>query len=150
MAQEGACRLIDNYLPADYMDVVAKEIATTRAITPEELHKMLFSQIPGWINRLLELRNTLVKPLGLQTEGRFTDMICDKCSDEVIFGMPDRHLTFHVSIWCGALRDNRQMLRLTTVVKYNNMLGRIYFLIIRPFHHIITRSMFFNIDSRLS
>lgn len=35
----------------------------------------------------------------------------------------------------------KQELRITTVVKYNNWLGRAYFFIIRPFHGIIVKSI---------
>ena len=62
--------LIENYLPADYY-------AT-----------------------LLTVRNSLVKPFGLDTNRRVTDIKCEKSQHEIIFGMSDKHLTFYVSLWC--------------------------------------------------
>lgn len=37
-------------------------------------------------------------------------------------------------MWCGELRNGKQELRITTVVKDNNWFGRVYFFVIRPFH----------------
>jgi len=68
-------------------------------------------------------------------------MVLDKNLHEEILGMPDKHLDFHVSMWCGEYHEGKQELRITTVVKYNNWLGRAYFFIIRPFHGIIVKSI---------
>ena len=68
-------------------------------------------------------------------------MVLDKNLHEEILGMPDKHLDFNVSMWCGEYHEGKQELRITTVVKYNNWLGRAYFFIIRPFHGIIVKSI---------
>ena len=133
--------LIDKYLPANYIDSFAKEVVTQENITPDAFFDMAFNRFPVWIDWLLKLRNKLVKPLGLDTTSRFSDSVCEKSADEIIWGMPDKHLNFHVSMWCGEHRDGKQELRITTVVKYNNWLGRVYFFIIRPFHRIIISSL---------
>ena len=133
--------LIRNYLPADYVDSFSKVIIAKQAMTPEEFRNLAFKQLPKWINWLMNLRNAIVKPLGLDTESRFTDIISDRNSHEEILGMPDKHLDFHVSVWCGEHKEEKQELRITTVVKFNNWLGKIYFFIIRPFHGIILKSI---------
>lgn len=138
--------LIGNYLPADYTDTFSREITGRQMITPEEFRDLAFSQLPKWIEWLMKLRNAIVKPLGLDTESKFTDMICASSSNEEIFGMQDKHLDFHVSMWCGEYEDGKQVLRITTVVKYNNWLGRVYFLVVRPFHKIIIRAILKGID----
>lgn len=140
--------LIDNYLPADYIDSFSNEVETKESITPDAFFNMAFTQFPTWIDWLLKLRNTIVKPLELDTTSRFSDSICDRNDNEIIWGMPDKHLDFHVSMWCGEYRDGKQELRITTFVKYNNWLGRAYFFIIRPFHRIIIRSILKNIEKR--
>lgn len=137
--------LIENYLPADYMDTFSREITLKQALTPSEFRKRAFCQLPKWIDRLMQLRNAIVKSIGLDTESRFTEMIYASNANEEIFGMPDKHLTFHVSMWCGEYKDGKQELRITTVVKYNNWFGRVYFFIIKPFHGIIVRSILKNI-----
>ena len=116
--------LIEKYLPADYVDSYSREIVCNQKITPEKFRNLAFNQLP-------------VKPLGLDTKSKFTDMVSDKNEHEEIFGMTDSHLDFHVSMWCGEYKNGKQKLRITTIVKYNNRLGRIYFFFIRPFHKII-------------
>lgn len=137
--------LIKNYLPADHVDSFSREITCKQAITPEEFHDLAFNRFPKWINWLMGLRNAIVKRLGLDTNSKFTDMICAISPNEEIFGMPDKHLDFHVSMWCGEYKDSKQELRITTVVKYNNWFGRVYFFIIKPFHGMIIKSILNNI-----
>ena len=133
--------LIKNYFPVDYIDSFSKVMVTGQAKTPEDFRNLAFSRFPKWIGWLMNFRNAIVKPLGLDTATRFTDMVLDKNLHEEILGMPDKHLDFHVSMWCGEYHEGKQELRITTVVKYNNWLGRAYFFIIRPFHGIIVKSI---------
>lgn len=140
--------LINHYLPVDYIDSFSKVVVAKENITPDAFFEMAFNQFPGWIDWLLKLRNTLVKPLGLDTKSRFTDCIYEKNANEIIWGMPDKHLNFHVSMGCGEHKDGKQELRVTTVVKYNNWLGRIYFFVIRPFHGIIIAALLNSIKQR--
>lgn len=133
--------LIENYLPADYCDSFSRNVVSEKSVTSDEFFDMAFNKTPGWINGLMKLRNAIVKPLGLEVDMRFEDTICEKNKHEVVFGMPDKHLTFHASLWCGEKDVNGQTLTITTVVKYNNSLGRLYFFFIRPFHKIIICSM---------
>ena len=133
--------LIKNYFPVDYIDSFSKVMVTGQALTPEDFRNLAFSRFPKWIGWLMNFRNAIVKPLGLDTATRFTDMVLDKNLHEEILGMPDKHLDFHVSMWCGEYHEGKQELRITTVVKYNNWLGRAYFFIIRPFHGIIVKSI---------
>ena len=133
--------LINNYLPADYLDSFSRKVIARKNITPDTFFDMVFSQLPCWVNWLLKLRNILVKPLGLDTESRISDQVSERNENEIIWGMADKHLNFHVSMWCGSHKNGKQELRITTVVKYNNLIGKLYFFIIRPFHKIIIYSM---------
>lgn len=139
-------RLIENYLPADYSDSFSKEVMTQESITPDAFFNMAFNRFPAWIDWLLKLRNTIVRPLGLDTKSRFSDSVCERSANEIIWGMLDKHLNFHVSMWCGEYKNEKQELRITTVVKYNNWFGRMYFFVIRLFHGIIIKSILNNID----
>ena len=140
--------LLVSYLPANYIDSFSRIVACEKAITPQEFRKLAFNQFPKWIDWLMKLRNAIVKPLGLDTNSKFTDMICASNPNEEIFGMPDKHLDFHVSMWCGEYKDGKQELRITTIVKYNNWFGRLYFFVIRPFHGIIVQSILKNVAQR--
>lgn len=150
MKEAPANSLIINYQPADYMDSFSRIIVCEKAITPKEFCHFAFSRFPKWIERLMNLRNVIVKPLRLNTGDKFTDKICASSPNEEILGMQDKHLDFHVSMWCGEHKDGKQELRMTTVVKYNNWFGRVYFFVVRLFHMIIVKSILNNIDKRVS
>lgn len=96
-----------------------------------------------------KLRNTIVKPLGLEVGMRFADTICEQNAQEIVFGMPDKHLTFYAALWCGEKESGGQTFTITTVVKFNNRLGWLYFFFIRPFHKVIIRSMLKRVAKRL-
>lgn len=95
--------LINNYLPADYLDSFSKEVVVNKNITPDTFFDMVFNRFPAWIDWLLKLRNKIVKPLGLDTTSRFPDSVCERSANEIIWGMPDKHLNFNVSMWCDGL-----------------------------------------------
>ena len=133
--------IILTHLPVDYIDSYSKEIIYNKEISPDAFFDIAFNQPPSWMRWLLKLRNILVKPFGLDTSSRFANLNTNKSLNEIVFGMTDKHLTFYVSLWCGAFHNNKQLLKITTVVKYNNTLGRVYFFFIRPFHSIIIKVM---------
>jgi len=128
------------YLPADYTDCFETEIADKPHISPEELFDSVFVRHARWVSHLLRLRDALVKPLGLRTGTSFADLILERNEEEIILGKKDRHLTFHVSLFCSQKHDERQTIAVATFVKYHNLLGRIYFAAIGPFHRRIVRS----------
>ena len=65
-----------------------------------------------------------------------------KNENEIIIGAKDKHLTFHVSLFCSDVKDKTQEVSITTIVKYENILGRIYFAAIWLFHRIIVSYLF--------
>lgn len=133
--------LIAKYTPYDYIDTYTGVVSSPRAITTEAFSDIVFDRKPDRMRRVMQLRDVLVKPFKPDNVGRFTDMARKKSTDETVFGKVDRLLTFHASLLCGKHIDGKQELRITTVVKYNNTLGKVYFSIIRPFHAIIVKSL---------
>ena len=61
---------------------------------------------------------------------------------ERYFETHDRHLCFRVGICCSQPVDGWQDASVTTVVKFNNFLGRIYFIGIWVFHKLLVKSLF--------
>ena len=57
-------------------------------------------------------------------------------------GTADKHLTFYVSLFCSDLDNKKQAISISTIVKYKNILGRIYFAAIWIFHWIIVHNLF--------
>ena len=113
--------LIKNYFPVDYIDSFSKVMVTGQALTPEDFRNLAFSRFPKWIGWLMNFRNAIVKPLGLDTATRFTDMVLDKNLHEEILGMPDKHLDFHVSSNHSIFRlDTHLNLTYLCAVTFNN------------------------------
>ena len=120
----------------DFIDGYAVE----STLTPEEAINAGFT-MPGWVNALMKLRNTIVKPLGLKTESSDTgnDAIFPlqyEDENERIIGTDDHHLNFRIAV----MREDGRI-HMATWVHRNNLLGRIYLAIVMPFHVIIVRSV---------
>lgn len=116
----------------------------------------------------MRLRNRIVSVFGLKTgEGRVQPTslvpgqkvglfrIYSVTAQEVILGEDDRHLDFRVSVLLQPLRpaaqeqtEPQQVLIVSTVVRYRNVFGRIYFFFVRPVHKLIVPAMFRQMLSR--
>jgi len=130
-------------------------------LQPADLGKAFFSAGPRWIPALFKIRNRIVAVFGLKTPDRITDRqqqldnfkgepgeqlglfkVFDRTADEVILGEDDKHLNFRISL---LLRPDdalgRRQIVISTTVVYNNWLGRLYFLPVRPFHSLIVPVM---------
>lgn len=132
---------------------------------------ILFSSSDSkWVNALMRIRNAIVKPFGLKTSDSIEDRqlklnnlqpevgkrigifkIFDKTENEIILGEDDSHLNFRVSLLLSPLsdRENEKELSVTTVVKFNNLLGKLYFIPVKPFHKVIVKRMTANIVKQI-
>ena len=135
-------QLITKYLPADYTDSFQKAISNESSIQVNDLFKLMFIEYPKWGLWLLKIRYLIVKPLGLKTNETFIDLIIEENDEEIILGTEDKHLTFYISIYCPKNYNKQQNVSLTTIVKYNNLLGKIYFYVIWIFHRIVVKYLF--------
>lgn len=139
--EAGEERLIDKYLPSDYSDSVSKMIKRTEPISPDHIFEDMFCNFPKPVDWLFKLRNVFVKPFGLQGGG-FKSLISERNDGEIILSKNDKHLCFRVGIYCSTPVDCWQEVSVTTVVNYNNFLGRIYFIGIWLFHKLLVKSLF--------
>ncbi|WP_203257536.1 DUF2867 domain-containing protein [Hyunsoonleella ulvae] len=113
---------------------------------------MIFGTMPRWVMYLMDLRNALVKRLGLETvnprdfdeqtkigdENAFFK-IYSREKNEIVLGADDKHLNFRVSIYnSNAPKHN---IKVTTLVEYNNLLGKVYMGVIKPFHVLVVKHM---------
>jgi hypothetical protein len=123
----------------DYCD--SCRITKPTAETVEQITAQLFT-LPKWVRVLMKLRNRMVQPFGLQA-GAIEDAaapfpVIGRNGDEILMEGIDGHLNFRVSV----LIDREQShIFTTTLVHYNNRLGRLYFFFVKPFHQLIVRSM---------
>lgn len=135
-------KLIDKYLPSDYSDSVFKRVRPVEQLSAERIFEEMFCNLPKPVDWLMSLRNALVKPLGLQGGGGFRNLVSERNDEEIILSKNDRHLDFRVSVFCSAPEDGWQDISVTTVVKFNNLMGRIYFIGIWVFHKILVKGLF--------
>ncbi|MEM9622860.1 MAG: DUF2867 domain-containing protein [Pseudomonadota bacterium] len=115
---------------------------------------------PAWTRGLLALRNTLVAPFGLATDGSATQGLATEgattgesesveqiglfpidptpaentAPDELLVGFNDKHLNFRISI----LATGHQV-HLATWVHPHNLGGHLYLGLVMPFHIVIVR-----------
>jgi hypothetical protein len=120
--------------------------------TVDEITTQIF-KMPQWIMALMKIRNGIVKIFGLRTgkNGNVKEAACypvgskagyftviARNANEIVMGEDDRHLYFRASV----LVDREQsFIYLTTIVRFHNLWGRIYFLPVKPFHRLIIKSL---------
>ncbi|MEM5467802.1 DUF2867 domain-containing protein [Celeribacter marinus] len=113
--------------------------ATTSDLSPQEALDIGLA-MPKWADALLRLRNIFVRPLGLKTgtaaDGRDAIFPIHYTSEtEIIIGTDDTHLNFRISV----MRHNDHI-HMATWVHRNNWIGRVYLILVMPFHIAIVRN----------
>ena len=148
-----------------YEDAFAIKLPKGAATDVDELTWLIANSPAPWARALMRLRNRIVAPFGLRTSdppatGRAEGgtlkpgdragifPVLARADDEVLLGADDRHLDFRASV---LLRrgEKRDSVVLSTVVRYNNLLGRVYFLFVWPFHGAIVSASLRNAVRRL-
>ncbi len=119
-------------------------------LDPLEAAKRSVYGAPDWINKLLWLRNQLVRPFRLKpgalpnkesanSIGIFP--IIESLPNRLTLGLNDRHLDFRLLVDIVDIDSNKQSVTVSTAVKTHNALGRIYLAIVKPFHRMIVPVM---------
>lgn len=134
-------KLISKYLPADYADCCSANISASRQITAAEIFEQVFNYRPSWLRFLYKVRNFLVKPFGIKINRSFADLIIEQNVNEIVLHSNNKHLDFYVSVFCSDKSENEQCASITTLVKFNNYMGKIYFAAIWVFHKLIVSKM---------
>ena len=107
----------------------------------------IFGCIPWWVRALMALRNHLVAHLGLKTGidkevrriGFFP--VISETPERVLLGLDDKHLDFRIAVDVVPLAGAQRQVTTTTMVRTHNLLGRIYLVIVLPFHRVIVPAM---------
>lgn len=149
--------LLGSKSPPDYLDRYSLEFAADSPITTDHILSVIFNQPPRWVDALLKTRDTLVKPFGLRTTPPDTSMskkehlepgdstglfaVSHRVDDEIVMAEDDRHLNFRLSVHQRRGPDNLITVSLTTAVWFNNIWGKLYFAVIRPFHCFVAAGM---------
>lgn len=141
------------YLPdANWAD--AFEIETPRKFKDmRSLAEQTIGAMPTWARRLLRVRNALVAPLGLKSDGHDDKQgsvdcidifpIIEETKDRIVLGLDDRHLDFRIIVDRSEVGQAFR-LRATTLVHRHNVFGRVYIAIITPIHRLIVQAVLKN------
>lgn len=118
--------------------------------------------VPEWVDKLMKFRNSIVRLFGLKVgDKRDIDVaeyypigskaiyftVIDRNNNEIVMAENDKHLNFRVSILIDKNEINSNI-TFTTIVKFNNIFGRLYFLFIKPFHRLIIKSLLKRVNKK--
>lgn len=146
------------YVDRDYMSCIdfSDTFATTNHENNlQEIAHLIFDNPPGWVRWLFTLRNNFVKLFGLKTElpadynerfaiGGYVGFfkIFSISDGEIFLGADDKHLNFRAII--SYSNDVSHNIEVITLVQYNNLAGKMYMRVIKPFHRIVVKRMVSN------
>jgi hypothetical protein len=107
----------------------------------DDWHRTLLAAgSPPWVDRLMALRDLLVRPLRLRTAEDFAERSpfqpLSRSGDVLVLGADDRHLDVR-----AVLRVAGDDLELTTAVQLHNRVGRAYFAVVKPFHRRVVPAL---------
>ena len=144
---------------ADYIDVKSIE----SDVDLRTFISGMLSYYPWWIVFLYRIREILVGILGLVHHekpatlpsitpeelsfepGDNASFFIVRDAQEEFYWISetpeDRHLTAIFAVMAEPLRSDRTTYHVVTSVKYLHWTGPLYFNVIRPFHHLVVRSM---------
>ena len=118
----------------------------------EEIAYMAFGTSPKWVQKLMAFRNSIASLFGLKTElpedaksefkvGGYIAFfkIFEIHENEVVLGADDDHLNFRVIL--SKTSEETENVKCTTLVEYNNKMGKYYMNIIKPGHKYICNLM---------
>jgi len=136
----------------DFFDIFS---TTNHVDSLELISNKIFNTTPKWVAFLFRIRNSIANIIGLKYElpddfnenfkvGGYIKFfkILEIKAHEVVLGANDKHLNFRAIITRTA--DTHYNIKLTTLVEYNNTLGKIYMAVVKPFHRIVVIRMLKN------
>ncbi len=141
---------IQQLLPQiDFSDTFS---TTNHVDNVQRIAQLIFDNPPKWVMILFLIRNTMVRLLGLKTNlpddynteykvGGYMGFfrIYGIKENELILGMDDSHLNFRAVISKGT--ETHYNIKTSTLVEFNNKLGKIYMTLIKPFHKWVVKRL---------
>jgi hypothetical protein len=141
---------------SDYSDCFVFEIKDPNdVIKLSDIGNEFVKPGPKWVDSLFKIRNSIAAKFNLKTPDNTGDLpnienkewkigdqvgifkLFDKSENELIMGEDDSHLCFRVSVYLDSTNSDVKLVYVSTLVKYNNLLGKIYFAFVGPFHRLI-------------
>jgi hypothetical protein len=156
-------KIVNESIAAHFKDSYSV-ITVKNELDPLQIYLLMVNNTPVWINSLLSIRNKIVKLLGLKDVGQLggvdyinhsdfdelTDAKLDLFTiesfseNEMILTLNDKHLNIKMAI-LKRKHTNKIEVIVSTIVNFNNKLGKIYMFIISPFHRLVIMRLMNNI-----
>ncbi|MCY0148879.1 DUF2867 domain-containing protein [Hoeflea sp. G2-23] len=133
---------------ADWADCF-EMLSARPGLSAEAVARQAFERMPKWVGVLMVLRNLVVRPFGLKGNpaGAATTVarvgffpVISKNDAEMVLGFDDRHLDFRIVVLTEPSGDGETRIRMMTLIRRHNFLGRAYLSVIMPFHKLIVAS----------
>jgi hypothetical protein len=141
------------YATPNLADAYAVQLPDGASHDPEVLARFMLATQAPWIAWLTRWRDRIVVPLGVKTSAQLQAggdtsavrrvsffRVYAQDATEILLGEDDVHLDFRLSVRCEQVDGARHQVVATTVVRCHNLLGRVYLLVIAPFHRLVVRS----------
>lgn len=126
-------------------------VLAAAALDARQAAQAVLDSPPRWVNALLAVRNRAVRPFGLKAAVRQARPdapgqigifpVRAESPAELVLGFDDGHLDFRVVVAVQPAQAGGSRVTLTTLVRTNNRLGRVYLAVILPFHRLVVRGM---------
>jgi len=146
------CIVQKDFGKTDYQDVYRISIPTNESV--DSITTKIFSA-SGWSDSLMILRDSLVGIFGLKTartvkknispryevgDKAVLFTVIDRNENEIVMAENDKHLNFRTSVYIDRNNPNAGIY-LSTLLKFNNIWGKLYFMPVKPFHKLIIKSL---------
>jgi hypothetical protein len=152
----------------DYLDTYKAPIYNYQDYSIDYITALFFTSLPAWVKVLLSFRNFIVKFFGLQG-GDINKLkepdksiyfaigskavifkVHNRNINEIVMAEKDKHLNFRTSLLIEDSTDKDfGYLYCSTIVQYNNIFGKLYFLPVKPFHKLIIKTMLKIVSKKL-
>ncbi|MDR0765529.1 MAG: DUF2867 domain-containing protein [Odoribacteraceae bacterium] len=142
--------ILEEFGGVDYLD--SYRITQSTELSVDKIATEIF-KMSGIAAVLMKIRNSIVRMFGLAVSGKeaserdyypagsklmiFT--VSARNENEIVMEENDKHLKFRTSI---LVDREKSEIYLTTVVKFNNWGGRLYFIPVKPVHRMLVKSQF--------
>jgi hypothetical protein len=149
------CSLLGRFQTVYFCDAYQTALSKPN-LSVQELYEAVFAHPPVWAKGLMKIRGLVASALGLkhvdnavlpdqgtqyqvgQRAGLFSIQSIE--ANELVVGDDDKHLNFRISIYRSSAKGVPAV-TLSTAVEIHNKVGKLYMLVVTPFHRLIARSM---------
>ncbi|HMJ16111.1 MAG TPA: DUF2867 domain-containing protein [Polyangiaceae bacterium] len=141
--------------PRDYADAFAITLPSDVNVDIDSIARACVD-MPYWVRALMRVRNAVVRRFGLITALPALEETADgpiqpgsrvgifplleRTNHELLFGLDDKHLDFRFSLLRRPVSGAEELVA-TTLVRYKNFWGRLYFMFVKPVHKRVIPAM---------